>query len=287
MLDFHIVYMSRKEPDRRPGAVTDYEAVANFYQEEAATVIVGETGHSINPLHILANHKKMKPSDVNKVWDDFRRGTSLSFKAWFDNKFESNFEGMLEDTLDYVYDKKGVRRDNPKTWLKPMPTITHCRAYWKSIFTDKEGQTFEDRRTAAAFWRKTRNAKPGGSMEYLLGDENGHTSFDLSKEWLTISLHKVDPRIQDALYIMLSTALSVYYNADTSRETLIFIDEARALLRNKEMSSFILDTVTMGGTKGVGVALGTQQPADLIKSGNSEELQDKHVLGGCNGLRAR
>ena len=273
MLDFHIVYMSRKEPDRRNGAVTDYEAVANFYKEEAATVILGETNHSINPLHILANHKKMKPSDANKVWDDFRRGTSLSFKAWFDHKFESNFEGMLEDTLDSVYDKKGIRRDSPKTWLKPMPTLTDCRAYWRSIFTDKEGQTFEDRRTAAAFWRKTRNAKPGGSMEYLLGDENGHTSFDLNKEWLTISLHKVDPRIQDALYVMLTTALSVYYNADTSRETLIFIDEARALLKDREMGSFVLDTVTMGGTKGVGVALGTQQPADLIKSGMSEELR--------------
>lgn len=273
MLDFHIVYMSRKEPDRRPGAVTDYEAVANFYQEEAATVILGETNHSINPLHVLANHKKMKPSDANKVWDDYRRGTSLFFKSWFDNKFESNFEGMLEDTLDSVYGKKKIYRDQPKSWLQPMPTITDCRNYWKSIFTDKEGQTFEDRRTAAAFWRKTRNAKPGGSMEYLLGDENGRTSFDLSKEWLTIALHKVDTRIQEALYILLSTALSVYYNADTSRETLIFIDEARALLRDKEMSSFILDTVTMGGTKGVGLALGTQQPADLIKSGNSEELR--------------
>ena len=39
------------------------------------------------------------------------------------------------------------------------------------------------------------------------------------------------------------------------------------------MSTFILDTVTMGGTKGVGLVLGTQQPADLIKSGNTEELR--------------
>jgi len=43
-LGFRIVYISRKSPDRKAGAVTDYEAVAKFYGDDAEIITLGKRG---------------------------------------------------------------------------------------------------------------------------------------------------------------------------------------------------------------------------------------------------
>lgn len=283
ILNYRVIYISRKAPDRIEGAVTDYEAVAKFYGEDSE--IINLVKNPYNPLQIIYDEKSMTEADYDDVWDSHRIAISIFFKQWFQGEFSPNMEAVLEDSLDKVYDKYKIYRDKAETWKKRFPTITHLRERWLAIMKDKEGEMFEDRRAAGALYRKTRNAKPGGSMAYLLGDPEGRTNFDFSKDWITIDLHKVDSRIKDALYVLITSALSVRFNTDANRETIIFVDEARAFLRNPEVCNFLLDALTMGRSRRVALWLATQQPADLIKANVEEEFSTNMFMAIVMGYK--
>lgn len=283
MLNYRIAYISRKGPDRKEGAVSDYEAVARFYEDDAEIIVLGEKGHSINPLQILYDEKTATDADYDIIWNSHRRTISAFFEMWFKKEYSPNMEAMLEDALDEAYDRAGIYQDKPETWKRPSPKIADLREIWFRYMQDKETKMFEDRRAAGALYRKTRNAKPGGSMSYL----NEDTNIDFSKDWITISLHRVDKRLQDALYILVTSALGMRFNTDSSRETVIFVDEARAFLRNPEICNFLLDTLTMGRSHGVSLWLATQQPADLIKAKVEEEFSTNSFISVALGAKLK
>jgi hypothetical protein len=267
ILNHRIVYITNKAPDRRKGAFSDYEATANFYKDDANITVIGEKGKSINPLQILYNEKYMLPSDYPYVWDATRRGTSAFFKNLFGKDWTPNMEGLLEDNLDEVYEKAKVYRNKPESWKRKHPNMEPLRDKWLYIMSHKEEYSAEDRRTAAAMYRKTRGIKRGGSMEYLLDDAN----LEL-KDWMVFRLDKADERIQDALYILITSKLSLLLNIDSSKDTIVFVDEARAFIQDPETGQFLLNAVTKWRSRGVGLWLSTQQPADLKKSGMEEEF---------------
>jgi len=287
MLNYRIVYITRKAPDRKTGAVTDYEAVCRFYGDDAEVIILGSKGYTLNPLQVIYDEKTLTEADSEDVWDSHRIGISEFFKTWFKKEFSSNMEAILEDALDSAYSRAKIYRDKPETWKKRYPSITDLRAYWLKIMGDKEGNMFEDRRASGALYRKTREAKPGGSMAYLLGDPDGRTNFDFSKDWISIDLHKVDKRIRDALYVLITSALSVRFNSDPNRETVIFVDEARAFLRNPELCNFLLDALTMGRSQGVSLWLATQQPADIKKADVEEEFSTNMFMAIVMGHKLK
>jgi hypothetical protein len=267
ILNHRIVYITNKAPDRRAGAISDYEATANFYSPDSSISVIGEKGKGINPLQILYNEKYMLPSDYPYVWDATRRGTSAFFKNLFGKDWTPNMEGLLEDNLDEVYDGAKVYRNKPESWKRKHPNMEPLREKWRYIMSHKEEYSAEDRRTAAAMYRKTRGIKKGGSMEYLLTDA------DLElKDWMVFRLDKTDERIQDALYILITSKLSLLLNIDSSKDTIVFVDEARAFIQDPETGQFLLNAVTKWRSKGVGLWLSTQQPADLKKSGMEEEF---------------
>jgi AAA-like domain len=287
ILNYRIVYISRKAPDRKVGAVTDFEAVSNYYGEDAEIIILGTKGYTLNPLQIIYDEKTMNEADYDDVWDNHRIGISEFFKQWFKGEFSPNMESVLEDALDKVYNDAKIYRDKPETWKKKFPTIEDLRKKWLILMQDKNGEMFEDRRAAGALYRKTRNAKPGGSMAYLLGDTEGKTNFDFSKDWITVDLHKVDKRIRDALYVLITSALSIRFNSDPNRETVIFVDEARAFLRNPEVCNFLLDALTMGRSQGVALWLATQQPADIKKADVEEEFSTNMFMAIMMGHKLK
>ena len=278
ILNHRIVYMTRKAKDRREGAVSDYEAVARFYKEDASIFTVGKMG--CNPLQLIYDEKSMIESDYEYVWNCKRKSESAFFKSWFQKDWTINMEGLLEDNLDTVYDDAKIYRNKPASWKNKSPTITNLRAIWLKMIGDKERYSAEDRRTAAAMYRKTRAAKPGGSMEYLIRD----AEFQF-KDWMIIDLHQVDERLQDALYILITSMLSMRFNIDSSKDTIIFVDEARALLQDRETSTFLLDGITMWRSRGVGLWLATQQPKDLQKAGLEEEMSTNMFMSLVMGAK--
>jgi hypothetical protein len=287
MLNYRIVYISRKAPDRKAGAVTDFEAVSKFYGDDSEVIILGSKGYTLNPLQVIYDEKTMTGADSDDTWDNHRIGISEFFKQWFKKEFSPNMESILEEALDNVYGKTKIYRDKPETWKRKYPTIEDLRTYWKKVMLDKENEMFEDRRAAGALYRKTREAKIGGSMSYLLGDPEGKTNFNFSKDWITIDLHNVDKRIRDALYVLITSALSVRFNSDPKRETVIFVDEARAFLRNPEVCNFLLDALTMGRSQGVSLWLSTQQPADIKKADVEEEFSTNMFMAIVMGHKLK
>ena len=289
LLNYRIIYITRKPPDRKTGMVTDYENVAKFFKEESETIVLGsrKSSRCINPLQVIYDEKTTNEGDYDDLWDNHRITISEFIKNWFKGDYSPNMESMLEDALDHVYTTKGIFRDKPETWKRRFPTIPDLRQFWFDFMRDTQHNMYEDRRAAGALYRKTRNAMPGRSMAYLLGDEKGQTNFDLSKDWISIDLSHVDKRIRDALYILITSGLSSRFNTDPSRETVIFVDEARAFLRNPELCNFLLDTLTMGRSQGVSLWLATQQPADLKKANVEEEFSTNMFMAIVMGYKMK
>jgi hypothetical protein len=278
ILNHRIVYMTRKAKDIREGAVTDYEAVARFYEDDSSIFTAGDMG--CNPLQVIFDEKNMIEGDYEYIWNSQRKAISAFFKSWFGKDWTINMEGLLEDNLDMVYDAAKIFRNKPASWKNKFPSITELRAIWLKMIGDKDSYSAEDRRTAAAMYRKTRAAKPGGSMEYLIRE----TNFKFA-DWMVIDLHKVDERIQDALYILITSMLSMRFNIDSSKDTVIFVDEARALLQDPEVGKFLLDGITMWRSKGVALWLATQQPKDLQKAGLEEEMSTNMFMSIVMGAK--
>lgn len=281
LLGYRVIYMTRKKPDRIEGAVSDYEAVTNFWGDEGTLINFGGKDFFLNPLQIIYDKNNLIPGTEEIVWNQNRAGTTMFFKKWFDNEWSANFESALEDALEVTQEAKKIKRDKPKTWDNLPPKITDLRERWKRRAGDKS-ESWEDRRTCAAMLRKTKPACLGGSMDFLLGDpETGKTNIDMGKNWITLNFANVDIRIQDALYVWTTNALAARFNGDPNKRTVCFVDEARAFLNDPTMVSSLLDKLTLGRSQGFDLWLATQQPTDLVKSGYMEEWQTNAFMGIC------
>jgi hypothetical protein len=96
MLNYRIVYISRKAPDRKAGAVTDFEAVSKFYGDDSEVIILGSKGYTLNPLQVIYDEKTMTGADSDDTWDNHRIGISEFFKQWFKKEFSPNISTSLK-----------------------------------------------------------------------------------------------------------------------------------------------------------------------------------------------
>lgn len=285
LLGYRVIYMTRKKPDRIEGAVSDYEAVTNFWGEEGTIIHFGGKDFYLNPLQIIYDKNNLVEGTEDIIWNQNRAGATIFFKKWFDNEWSANFESVLEDALDVALEDRKIRRDKPKTWDNIPVKITDLKTRWKKRAGDKN-EPWEDRRACAAMLRKTKPARIGGSMDFLLGapegtPNEGKTNIDMGKNWITLNFANVDPRIQDALYLWTTYALAARFNGDPNKRTVCFVDEARAFLNDPTMVGSLLDKLTLGRSQGFDLWLATQQPTDLVKSGYMEEFQTNAFMGIC------
>jgi len=283
ILKRRIIYMTRKRKDELEGAVTDYEAVTKFYGDDGSIIKLEELG--FNPFQIIYDEKNMLASDYEYVWDQFRKMIPMFIKSWFKKDYTLNMEGLLEDSIDEFYDKAKIYRNKPESWKDAKwPKMTQLKERCYHIMSDKVGDKFvhsnEDRRTAGAMYRKLRGVKLGGSLGYLLKD----TNFKFT-DFMAIDLSNIDERLQDPLYLYITSILSLRFNIDSSKNTVIFVDEARAFLRDPEVCNFLLDGITMWRSKGVALWLATQQPADLVKAGVDEEFSNNMFMSIVMGAK--
>ena len=261
---------------------TDYKAVANYYGAKACIADIGAEGANINPLQILLDTQSMGSSSYAyaKAYDRHKDLLNKFFSVWFGSEFSSNMESYLDETLNIVYKQAGIYRDRPETWTNPFPVFRNLRDIWALDAADKDLGT--KAKTAEAMMNKTYHISEGGSLNYI---NKSTTELDLSKDFIIIDLSNVPELIQDAMNVLVTGMIASRFSTDNDKETIIAVDEAAVFLRNPELSTSLLKTLTQGRSHKVFLWLATHQPSDFAKNKVKEEYKTNmfiNIVLGAN-----
>ncbi len=185
-------------------------------------------------------------------------------------------ESYLDKSLNRVYKRAGVVRDQPLTWKCTFPVFSDLIQVWED---DRKLHKEEDGESALALIRKTYPLGKDGSLSYM----NRQTDIDLSKGFTVIDLVKVPEIIRPAMNVLVTGMLATYFKVDSGKGTTIAVDEGGAFLREKQLANMVLNILTQGRSYDIGMIFATQQFADLEKAKLSEEFMTntpvKIVLG--------
>jgi hypothetical protein len=277
MLNYRIVYTTPKADKG-----TDYKAVAEFYGVKACIADIGAEGANINPLQILLDTQSMgtSPYAYAKAYDRHKDLLNKFFSVWFGSEFSSNMESYLDETLNTVYKQAGIYRDRPETWTNPFPVFRNLRDVWALDAGDKD--LGSKQKTAEALFNKTYHLSEEGSLSYM---NKPTTDLDLSKDFIIIDLSNVPELIQDAMNVLVTGMIASRFSTDNDKETIIAVDEAAVFLRNPELSSSLLKTLTQGRSHKVFLWLATHQPSDFAKNKVKEEYKTNmfiNIVLGAN-----
>jgi len=277
MLNYRIDYTTPKADKG-----TDYKAVAEFYGVKACIADIGAEGANINPLQILLDTQSMgtSPYAYAKAYDRHKDLLNKFFSVWFGSEFSSNMESYLDETLNTVYKQAGIYRDRPETWTNPFPVFRNLRDVWALDAGDKD--LGSKQKTAEALFNKTYHLSEEGSLSYM---NKPTKDLDLSKDFIIIDLSNVPELIQDAMNVLVTGMIASRFSTDNDKETIIAVDEAAVFLRNPELSSSLLKTLTQGRSHKVFLWLATHQPSDFAKNKVKEEYKTNmfiNIVLGAN-----
>jgi len=123
--------------------------------------------------------------------------------------------------------------------------------------------------TAQAVYSRTTSI--GHNWDFL----STPTTISLTADYLVIDLHGLPHDLIDPMNYFLTAIFGLRFRTNIEKKTIIMIDEGRAFLKGG-LGEEIIRIATQGGSQGVGVWLGTQNPNDL--EGISKEMKNNAVM---------
>jgi|GEM_PF-1105586 len=254
-----VVYLTVK-----PDEGTRYLDMAEYFKPDSEIINIGPGLRNINPLQFMHTGEGLTPLEAAAIYDFQKLLYINHLKVWFDGTLSPNMESYLDKSLNEVYRRAGIKRDDPTTWEKTFPsTYPHLIQVWED---DKESK--EDGESALALIRKTYALREGGALSYM----NKPTDIDLTKGFTVIDLVKVPEVIRPAMNVLVTGMLATYFKTGNSKGVTICIDEGGAFLRQKELADMVLNIITQGRSYDIQLIFSTQQFADLEKAKMSEEF---------------
>jgi hypothetical protein len=267
----NVVYLTVK-----PDVGTKYIDMASYFAPDSCIINVGPGGRNINPLQFMHTGEGLTALETAAIYDHHKTLVNSFFKMWFKEAFSPNMESYLDKSLNKVYSRAGIKREQPLTWKNPFPVFSDLIQVWND---DKNLNEREDGESALALIRKTYSLGEDGALSYM----NRQTDIDLSKGFTVIDLVKVPEIIRDAMNVLITGMLATYFKTDSEKGTTIAVDEGGAFLREKQLANMVLNILTQGRSYDIGMIFATQQFADLEKAKLSEEFMTntpvKIVLG--------
>ena len=261
---------------------TDYRAVAAYYGQDACIVDVGPGKSNINPLQILFDSQTMgtSPYAYARAYDRHKGLLIKFFNVWFGN-VSINQESYLDETLNIAYEQAGIYRDQPETWTNAWPVFRNLRDIWEKDMNKSSKEVGTKKKTAEALFHKTYQMGEKGTLNYM---NKPTTDLDLSKDFIIIDLSDVDEIINDAMNVLVTGMTASRFSTDSEKETIIAVDEAAVYLRNPELSTSMLKTLTQGRSHKVFLWLATHQPSDFSKNKVKEEYKTNMFINIVLGV---
>lgn len=119
------------------------------------------------------------------------------FKMLFETAFSPNIESYLDKSLNRVYRRAGIEREQPSTWENKFPVFSGLIQVWGD---DKQFHKEEDGESALALIRKTYPLGKEGALSYM----NRQTDIDLSKSFTVIDLVKIPEIIRPTMNVLVT-----------------------------------------------------------------------------------
>jgi len=107
---------------------------------------------------------------------------------------------------------------------------------------------------------------------------NRPTNIDISSDFIVCDLSNVPESLKNALNVFVTGLMGLRFRTNTKKGTIIMVDEAAVFLKNPQLSTFLLQTVTQGRSFDISLWLATQQPSDLQKVNLKEEFHTNMPL---------
>lgn len=270
----NVVYITVKDDGD-----TRYIDMAKYFAPDSCIINVGPGPNckNINPLQIMHTGKGITAIEAAAIYDRQKVFVYNFFKTWFKTDLSPNMEAYLDKSMNKVYGRFQIVRDDPKTWQnKDFPIMKDIIRVWRD---DKDSKDPEVAESAQALLRKTYFFEEDGTLSYM----NRQTDIDLSAGFTVIDLVNVPDMIKDAMNALVCGMIATYFTTNHKKGTSIAIDEGDAFIRSGQLADMVLKILTQGRSYDIGLIFGFHEFADLEKAQLSEEfatnVPTKIVLG--------
>lgn len=270
----HVVYITVKDDGQ-----TRYLAMAQYFAPDSCIINVGPGPDckNINPLQIMHSGKGITAIEAASIYDRHKTFVYAFFKTWFKTDLSPNMEAYLDKSLNKVYGRFQIFRNDPKSWMnKDFPVMKDIIRVWRD---DKNSKDPEVAESAQALLRKTYFFEEDGTLSYM----NRQTDINLEAGFTVIDLVSVPDMIQEAMNAFVTGLMTTYFSTGNGYGVTICVDEGRAFLTDPQLANMVLKILTQGRSYDIGMIFGTQEFEDLEKAKLSAEFMSnvpiKLVLG--------
>jgi hypothetical protein len=256
---FKVIYTTIK-----PDATTNYLNAARYLKDRGEVMFLGRGNKNINPLEIMFDPTKL--FDPKSVFFQHLTIVKHFINLLAGGDLNSLQMEYIERTLLRLYKKCGVDPVSPDTW-KPaaQPTLIDLQKQWEA-----DTQTSNPYQlTAQAVYSRTTSI--AHNWDFL----STPTTISLTADYLVIDLHGLPHDLIDPMNYFLTAIFGLRFRTNIEKKTIIMIDEGRSFLKGG-LGEEIIRIATQGGSQGVGVWIGTQNPNDLESI--SKEMKNNAVM---------
>jgi hypothetical protein len=256
---FKVIYVTVK-----PDATTNYLNVASYFRDKGEVMYLGRGNKNINPLEIMFDPTKL--FDPKSIFFQHLTIVKSFINLLAGGDLNSLQREYIERTLLKLYNKCNIDPLNPDTW-KPavQPTLIDLQKYWDEDSHSNNSYMV----TAQAVYSRTTSI--AHNWDFL----STPTTISLTADYLVIDLHGLPHDLIDPMNYFLTAIFGMRFRTNIEKKTIIMIDEGRAFLKGG-LGEEIIRIATQGGSQGVGVWIGTQNPNDLESI--SKEMKNNAVM---------
>lgn len=269
-----VIYLTVK-----PDPKTKYRAVAEYFGKDGAVIDLGPGKYNINPLQLIFDKNILQASSIEVAakYDAHKDIFCTFLKEWFQDTYSVNMDSYVDETLDRLYIKKGIIRDDARTWVEAnWPVMCELRELWEQELPEL---AFKKHQTCESLIEKTSKIRRGGAFDHF----NRPTNIKWDLGFIIIDLAGIPESIRDPMNVLLTGMLANQVTSNAEKGLTIAIDEGGAFLREKRPAKMILTGLTQWRAQDCQMIFCTQQFSDMKKADLAEEFltncHTKIVLG--------
>ncbi len=177
-------------------------------------------------------------------------------------------KGVLSKVLSRAYEKRGIMKDNPKTWNKPAPTFSDIRTAImeiKSEYTTKKDY-IQDSSTDALL-----NRVEMYCWEGLFGFLDKQSKLEINKGFVCFDLSKLPQAVKTLMMFATLETIRSQIIKD-KKPKVVLIDEGWSLLRSKEAANYILEFIKTSRKFNASLGFISQEIEDLLSSKTGKSI---------------
>jgi len=270
-----VMYLTKK-----PDPKTNYRAVAEYFGNDGAIIEIGPGKHNINPLQIIYDSSAgdLDELQASTIFDKHKELFTAFLREWFRQDYSPNMDSYVDMTLNKLYESKGIKRTDAKTWKNKFPVMSELYNYW---IEDQKTLTGKRKGTCQALIDKSFKIAKGGAFDYI----NNLTDADFSKGFTIIDIVNVPESLREPMNVLITGIISSQVATNSERGLTIVIDEGGAFLRDERLADMLFVGATQWRSQNTQLIFALHEFDDLQKANLSSTFMSNmffKIVFGAN-----